>query len=227
MLRASALAVVLTAAALAGMGSAPVARANGTQADAPAASARETVDATSKRVLEILNSGGTQDEKLRALEKIGDEMFDLDTVSRLVLAKNWRKLDAAQQGEFKKEFRQLMVSTYGRRIDDYGNQTVQIIAERSEPRGDATVTTKVVGGKDKDYQVYYRLRPRDGQWRFIDIVVEGVSLVSSYRSQFQELMSQGGPDGMIAKIKEKNARAAAGEEIPPPTDPGAATAESS
>lgn len=223
MLRATALAFGLATAAL--LSTPAVVRANGPVA--PATSARDAVDAASKRVLEVLNSGASQEEKLKQLEQIGDELFDLETVSRLVLARNWKKLDASQQSEFKREFRQLIISTYGRRIDEYGNQSVQIVAERAEPRGDATVTTRVVGGKDKDYQVDYRLRPRDGQWRFIDITVEGVSIVSSYRSQFQELMSQGGPDAMISKMKEKNARAAAGEVIAPPTDPGASAAESS
>jgi len=220
MLRATSLAAMLSIAAFVAT---PVARANATSPQAPAGSARDAVDAASKRVLDVLNSAGSEDEKLRALEQIGDELFDLDTVSRLVLAKNWRRLDAAQQAEFRREFRQLMISTYGRRIDEYGNQSVQIVSERAEPRGDATVMTKVVGGKEKDYAVSYRLRPRDGQWRFIDIVVEGVSIVSSYRSQFQELMSQGGPENLLAKIKEKNARAAAGEEIEAPTDEPAAS----
>jgi len=220
MLRATTLAAMISIAAFAAT---PVALANATTPQAPATSARDTVDAASKRVLEVLNSGASEDEKLRALEKIGDEYFDLDTVSRLVLAKNWRRLDASQQAEFTREFRQLMLSTYGRRIDEYGNQTVQIVSERAEARGDATVMTKVVGGKEKDYQVSYRLRPRDGQWRFIDIVVEGVSIVSSYRSQFQELMSQGGPENLLAKIKDKNARAAAGERIEAPTDGATAT----
>lgn len=223
MLRGCALALMLAFAALAAV---DPARANGTAAEAPTSSPRAVVDAASARVLAVLNSERPNDEKLRALEKIGDDLFDLETVSRLVLAKNWRRLDDSQKAEFKREFRQLLISTYGRRIDEYGNQTVQVVGERAEPRGDATVVTKVVGGKEKDYQVDYRLRARDGQWRFIDITVEGVSLVSSYRSQFQELMSQSGADGMLAKIKEKNARAAAGEKIAPPADLGAA-AESS
>lgn len=223
MLRATALAFGLAVTAAVSL----PATADPSRSAAPATSARDVVDAASKRVLEVLNSGASDNEKLDRLEKIGDELFDLDTVSRLVLAKNWKRLNAQQQAEFEREFRQLIISTYGRRIDDYGNQSVKILGERAEPRGDATVSTKVVGGKDKDYQVDYRLRPRDGQWRFIDITVEGVSIVASYRSQFQELMSQSGPDGMIAKIKEKNARAAAGEVIAPPTESGAGPAERS
>ncbi|HVP27760.1 MAG TPA: ABC transporter substrate-binding protein [Myxococcota bacterium] len=218
-LRSAAAGAGLFAAALLGLS----ASANGTTPDAPSTPARDTVEATSNRVLDVLNSGQTQEQKLKALEKIGDERFDLDTVSRLVLAKNWNRLDASQQTEFRTEFRQLLLATYGRRIDDYGQQKVQILGERPEPRGDATVMTKVVGGKN-DFRVDYRMRPKDGEWRFIDVVVEGVSLVSSYRSQFQELMSKDGPDGLIAKIKETNARAAAGEEIPDPTArPGART----
>lgn len=174
-------------------------------------SARATVRETSERVLRILASGAPSDQKLRDLEQVGVEVFDVETVSRLVLARNWKRLSEAQQREFVSEFRKLLLTTYGKRIDEYGDQKVEILADRAEPRGDMTVQTRVVGGRSGEVKVDYRMRPKDGTWLCIDIIVEGVSLVASYRSQFESLLEQGGPDAMLAKIRDKNAK---GEGLP-------------
>jgi phospholipid transport system substrate-binding protein len=70
-----------------------------------------------------------------------------------------------------------------------------------------TVRTQINGGDTAPVAVDYRLRNIAGEWRVIDIVVEGVSLVSSYRSQFQEIMSSGGPTRLLQVLHEKNEKA--------------------
>jgi phospholipid transport system substrate-binding protein len=80
------------------------------------------------------------------------------------------------------------------------------------------VLTKILrGGASADVLVDYRLRQRDGQWKIIDVIVERVSLVSNFRSQFQEIVSNGGPDRLITLLKEKNAK---GESLQKPTPAG-------
>jgi len=88
-------------------------------------------------------------------------------------------------------------------VDRYRNEQVQITAEREEPRGDRTVLTRVVGN-DEDFSINYRLRQTQGEWRIIDIIVEGVSLVSNFRSQFQEIIANGGPEKLLQLLREKN-----------------------
>jgi len=81
---------------------------------------------------------------------------------------------------------------------------VIIHGERQEPLGDATVQSHIVGGKAGDMKVDYRLRQKGGTWYMIDVIVEGVSIVSSYRTQFQEVLGQGGPEQLLAQLRQKN-----------------------
>ena len=104
--------------------------------------------------------------------------------------------------------------TYGRNVDNYKNEKVAILGERPEARDDVTVQTKILrGGGSDDVLVDYRLRQADGQWKIIDVIIEGVSLVSNFRSQFQDIVANGGPDRLLELLREKNA---AGEPLQKP-----------
>ncbi len=185
------------ASAIALLGVAVVLRA---ESSGPRSVIRETVDA----VVAVLDDAALGTDQRRArIEEIAKQRFDFVTMSRLVLGRNWKSLSGAQQEEFQREFQALLSESYGRRIDRYEQEKVEILGERAEERGDVTVQTKIVGGQANDIQVDYRLRQRDGAWRVIDVVVEGASLVSNYRSQFAEVLSKGGPETLLKRMREK------------------------
>ena len=175
-------------------------------AAAAAPSPQDVVDYTSTKVVSILSNGTlSSDEKRKQIEDIVYEQVDFETLSRLVLGQNWKHLSAEQQREFVQEFRKHLSVTYGRNIDSYKNERVQIVGGREEARGDYTVLSRIVRGDGtQDIVVDYRLRQREGQWRIIDIIVEGISLVSNFRSQFQDIIAQGGPQKLIDLLREKN-----------------------
>jgi phospholipid transport system substrate-binding protein len=169
---------------------------------------RAVVEKTASAVIEVLNEKELPTEQKRArIETIVYENVDFDTLVRLVLARNWRRFDDGQKEDFKREFKRHLSVTYGNNINEYRNESVAVLGDREEQRGDWTVHTKVVraaGGQD--FLVDYRLRRRDGQWKIIDVVVEGVSLVANFRSQFQSILSSGGPDRLLELLRNKNAR---------------------
>lgn len=163
------------------------------------------IKATVNDVLAILrDSSLTSDQKRERIEAVVYARVDFETVSRLVLARNWRRLSASQKEEFVREFKKHLSVTYGDNVDRYRNESVEILSERQEARGDRTVLTKVVGGSE-DFAINYRLRAREGQWRIIDIIIEGVSMVSNFRAQFQEIIANGGPEKLLRLLREKNA----------------------
>jgi phospholipid transport system substrate-binding protein len=170
-------------------------------ADSP----RAVVEQNADRVLAILNSGASEDVKVKRLQRVAYETIDFDTVSRLVLAKCWKEFSAEQRRTFEDEFKQALTLSYSRRIGQFGREKVVILGDRVEPDGDVTVYSKIVGGKTEDLKVNYRLRQREDRWYVIDVIVEGVSIVSSYRTQFQEIVHQGGPARLLAELREKNA----------------------
>ena len=175
------------------------------RASSGADSPRTVVELNSQKVLAILNSGDSDDEKIKHLEQLAYTAIDFDTVCRLVLAKYWKQFTPEQRQQFVDEFKRALTVSYGRRIGQFGQEKVVILGERQEPLGDVTVQSHIVGGKAGDIKVDYRLRQKDGTWYVIDVIVEGVSIVSSYRTQFQEIIGQGGPDRLLAELHQKNA----------------------
>ena len=169
---------------------------------------RAVVEAITGAALDVLgNKSFSVEDKRQRLETIVYAHVDFDTVSRLVLARNWSQFSPAQQADFVTLFKEHLSMTYGRSIENYKNERVEISGDREEARGDWTVKTKILrGGGANDILVDYRLRKEGAAWRIIDIVIERVSLVSNYRSQFQEIVSQGGPTKLLEVLREKNAR---------------------
>jgi phospholipid transport system substrate-binding protein len=147
------------------------------------------------------------DDKRHRLEEIIYREVDFDTMSRLVLARNWSRFTPEQQAEFVKLYKEHLSVTYGNNIENYKNERVAIVGDREEARGDWTVQSKIVrGGGSSDIQVDYRLRKAGDAWKVIDIVIERVSLVANFRSQFQDILGNGTPDKLLAVLREKNAR---------------------
>jgi len=168
--------------------------------------AREVVRDTVDDVIAVLNDPSvTGNERARRIENIAYARFDFPTMSRLVLARNWKRFDAEQRVTFEKEFKRFLANNYRDRIDGYEQEQVEILAERKEPRGDVTVRTRIVGGEYDGTNIDYRLRNRGNGWLVIDVVIEGISLVSNYRDQFKEVLSSGGPDELLSRLAAKNA----------------------
>lgn len=182
---------------------------------AAAQSPSQVVDALASQVIAILKNGGLDSQQKRSeIEQIAYGAIDFPTLCKLVLARNWPKFSPPQRDQFEQEFKQHLSMTYGRNVDNYKNEKVQILGERPEARDDVTVQTKILrGGGTEDVVVDYRLRQASGQWKIIDVIVEGVSLVANFRSQFQDIVANGGPDRLLALLKEKNA---AGESLAKP-----------
>lgn len=156
----------------------------------------------------IVSALGRQDQSAEArvaeIEKIANEVFDFTTMSKLVLARHWRKLDKEKRAEFVREFKRNLSKTYGTRLDRYDQENIEVFGSQLEPRDDVSIKTRIVGGQFNGAVISYRLRKRSERWRIIDVVIEGVSLVSNYRSQFAEILSNGTIDDLLAKLRDKN-----------------------
>ncbi len=167
---------------------------------------RRLIDETAKQILVILsNKDESAEKRIAQVEVIAFEVFDFTTISKLVLARNWRKLDKAQRAEFVGEFKRHLSRTYGARLKRYDQERFEVTGAQLEPRNDVSVMTMIVGGQFDSARVSYRLRNRNERWRIIDVVIEGVSLVSNFRSQFAEVLNSGSIEDLLAKLREKNA----------------------
>jgi len=174
-------------------------------ASARATSPEDTVRTTADKALQILaDKSLSNQQKTDQLSTLMDGVSDFETTSKLVLARGWKDFSEAQRKEFQQLLRDYLIARYRSRIDEYAGQTVQIVSGREEARGDYTVQTKVQTPGKQPILVDYRLRKDpQGDWRVIDVIGEDISVVSNLRSQFQSLLSRGGPDKLLQTLRDK------------------------
>ncbi len=186
----------------------------GLMAGSGAAMAEMTADELVKQTAEdVLNTikndkdiqAGNQ-QKIFALaeEKILPN-FDFDRVCRMVLGKNWKSASPEQQAAFQKEFRSLLLRTYATALGKYKNQVIEYKPLRAEPGAkNVSVKTQILQPGGQPIAVDYSLVKDDNGWKVYDIVIESVSLVTNYRSQFSNEIRTNGLDSLNKKLAEKN-----------------------
>ncbi|MDE0885089.1 MAG: ABC transporter substrate-binding protein [Myxococcota bacterium] len=165
----------------------------------------EVVETTVGEVIEILGTPGLTNAERRArIEKIAFGVFDFTTLSKLVLARNWKRLDKTQRQEFIVEFKKYLSRNYGSRLGRYEKADVEVLGARVEPRKDVTVFTQVAGSEFNGIEMNYRMRLGKSDWKVIDIVIEGVSMLANFRAQFSEVIGREGPEGLLEAIRKRN-----------------------
>lgn len=173
-------------------------------------SADELVKRTADDVLNTIKSdkdiqAGDQ-KKIFALaeEKILPN-FDFDRVCRMVLGKNWRSATPEQQAAFQKEFRTLLLRTYATALGKYKDQVIEYKPMRAEAGAkNVSVKTQILQPGGQPISVDYSLVKAENGWKVYDIVIESVSLVTNYRSQFSSEIRQNGLDSLNKKLADKN-----------------------
>lgn len=181
--------------------------------------AQQLVMDTSTKVLERLRQDR---EKLQAnpeliyplVEDLVLPHFDFERMSIWVLGKNWRKADKQQQQQFTEQFRTLLVRTYAKALLEYTDQNINYLPFHTEEDAKrVTVRTEVTQPGGVNIPINYSMfLNQDGQWKVYDISVDGVSLVTNYRSSFASEIRQGGIDKLLARLGEMNAgKGTAGE----------------
>lgn len=182
----------------------------------------ELVKSTAHDVLEIIkNDKDIQSGDEKRISEVAEEKilpnFDFDRVSRMVLGKNWSNATKEQQVAFQNEFKELLLHTYASALTKYRGQTIDFKPLRSQP-GDKEVTVKseIKQPGGQPIAVDYSLEKGTNGWKVYDIVIEGVSLVTNYRSQFSNEVRQNGMDGLIQRLVDKNKQASAGKTPPLP-----------
>ena len=150
-------------------------------------------------------AAGDRQKALRLAEEKVLPHIDFAEATRLAVGRSWHQASAEQKRQLVEEFRRMLVRTYANAISSYQGQTMKVLPVRMQP-GDteATVRNQYIRPGAKPVQVDYAMRKTEGGWKIYDIVVEGVSLVLTYRSEFDAIVKQEGIDGLIKRIAAKN-----------------------
>jgi phospholipid transport system substrate-binding protein len=131
--------------------------------------------------------------------------FDFEKVARLVLGRAWRSASDKQKKEFIIEFRTLLLKTYAVALSKYKDQKIEFKPTRTSKESDIVIVkSEIIQSGGQPIKVNYALSKRTGKWLVFDIVIEGVSLVTNYRSQFSSVIKKNGMDTLIKRLAKKN-----------------------
>lgn len=133
---------------------------------------------------------------------------DLTEMSQRVLPpQTWNNASVGQRNEFKQQFTSLLVRTYASALADYDDQTIKFYPVRGGYQGKnmIRVDSQIVRTDGPPVAVNYRLVLEGSEWKLYDLIVEGVSLLESFRSQFADKLSQGDINALIQQLKQHNA----------------------
>jgi len=154
-------------------------------------------------VLRDENLKGSEKIQLRR-ERIAEVVFmqfNMQRMAKLSLGRGWRDLDAAQRNQFVEYFRKLLAKSYVATIDGYAGEKITYIKEII--KGDKAEVRTLVVGSGKEIPLNYKLKLKDGRWLIYDVIIENVSLVRNYRSQFIPIMRKSGYAGLVKQIEKK------------------------
>ena len=158
-----------------------------------------------------LKSPEKKKERIDRLKEIINPIFDYDEMARRALGAHWRRRTLAEQEEYLTLFRLFIEKVYADKVDLYEGE--RIVVGRETIDGDyAEVESKVINARGEENPVIFRIRRADGKWRVYDAVVENISVVQNYRSQFDRVISKSSYDELRKLLKDKSAQI---ELIPP------------
>lgn len=167
----------------------------------------EQLRAQIERVLKILEdpdlkkNGGNPGRRV-AVRKVADDIFDFQETAKRSLARHWQPRTPAERDEFVRLFADLLERSYISKIELYGGEKIAFLNDTVE--GDqAVVRTKIVTKGGTDVPVDYRLLKRGERWLVYDVIIEGVSLVANYRTQFNKIIQTSSYAELVKKMKIK------------------------
>jgi phospholipid transport system substrate-binding protein len=167
----------------------------------------QVVKTAADKAIEILKDpklqgGDKKKERIDRLKEAVNPIFDYEEMAKRALGSHWRRRSPAEQEEFVRLFRDFLERIYSDKVGLYEGQKV-VFGRETIDNDFAQVESTVIGAKSDEYSVLYKLRRADGKWRVYDAVIENISMVNNYRSQFDRVIAKFSYDELKRMLKEK------------------------
>lgn len=164
---------------------------------------KQTVD----KVIEIskdknLKKPGKAAERRKAIRNAISQRFDFDEMAKRSLAVNWQQRTPHERAEFVRLYTDLLERSYMKRIESYSDEKVLFLDEKIDGSY-AVVRTKIVTKRNVEIPIDYRVLAKGKKWEVYDVVIEGVSLVNNYRTQFNKIIRTSSYQDLVKKMKNK------------------------
>jgi phospholipid transport system substrate-binding protein len=184
---------------------------------APVVGPRETVESSVVRVLNVLQDGEVNGKPVAArpgeVRRLARELFDFDEMSRRALSRHWATRTPDEQTEFVALFGDLLERLYMNRLEGYAGEKFTFMGEALDG-GFARVRARVNTQRRTETALDYRMHVRDGHWQVYDVLIDGVSFVSTFRSQFDRVIQAESYGALVDRLRKKT--------FAPPSPPSAA-----
>ena len=142
--------------------------------------------------------------------------FDFKRMTQLAVGRNWAQASDAQKEQLVKEFRTMLVRTYSTSLTAFRNQKIEVKPlKMAAADKEVTVRTAVIQQGGPQIPIDYAMEKTDGGWKVYDVVIEGASLVTTYRSTFNDQVQKGGIDGLVKTLAERNTGPAGAPAVAP------------
>ena len=151
------------------------------------------IDEMGKKAISFLSDTSlSQDQKRSRFQSLLKKNYDMKTIGRFALGKNWSLANEAQQAEYLKLFEKMVVDVYSKRFDEYQGQRFEVRSSRDIGKSDKLVNTVILPDSGPEIDVDWRVRDKNGKQQIIDVVIEGVSMSLTQRSDFSSVIQRGG-----------------------------------
>jgi phospholipid transport system substrate-binding protein len=172
-----------------------------------AATPMETVKTGVDKVLATLTDPAfkakPKDQQVAQLTEAINTIFDFEELSKRTLGKGWKNMNDAQQKEFVHLFTELLQGVYADRLLAYSDQKIIFDKEDTLNKGTVEVQSYLQTSDGKKIPLFYRLTDKSGEWKVYDVIIEGVSMVNNYRSQFREILAKDSPEKLLEILRSK------------------------
>ena len=171
---------------------------------AAAAGPDDFIRTLGNQAIEVIRSGGSPDQKRAYFHQALHEDFDLRSISRFVLGPYWRGASESERQQFKDLLEAHLVRFYGQRFAEYNGESLRVLGSRTVPEG-AIVSSEIVRPQGPPIKVDWRLNTRNGIYKITDVIVDGVSMGLTQRSEFVGLIQRNGGQlaGLLANMGEE------------------------
>lgn len=163
---------------------------------------KKTVDEVVKIVSDKELKKYPQKRRL-ALKKAIDVIFDYSEMSKRSLGRHWNERTPAEKKQFVELFATLLENSYADKIESYNNEKIEYVKEEGD-NSFSEVRSRILTPSQDYFSLDYRLMNENGKWMVYDVVIEGVSLVSNYRSQFNNIISERGYGELLKKLENRS-----------------------
>jgi phospholipid transport system substrate-binding protein len=173
-------------------------------AGSPKAEVRSTIDAILGTLRDNTLSGpGKKAERRDRIKSLISNRFDFKEMSKRSLARHWKERSDAEKKQFVSIFSDLLQSSYISKIESYSDEVIQYDKEEIKGKGKYGVVSTTINTKDVDIPIEYKVLNRGGKWWVYDVVIEGVSFISTYRNQYNKIIIKESFAKLIHRMQKK------------------------